>query len=185
MLLIYNKKTGKIVGVSMIISDTSGVIPQPNMENVDFKIKGVEGYILPDDESVLRDMHNYTLELDNEGNPIGFVRKEVLKIELSTDATDTNGDGVAEIPAGGASCNLIASVRNEYGKIIKERPFRIQFITTGGILREYLTETRNGVARVQITSVPETKRVHVIARADGCMPGELDLDFVFVAVPPR
>lgn len=180
MLLLYNKKTGEILGVSMLISDSSGLAPQPNMENVGFKVKGVDGYVIPDDEIVLRNLHSYRMEFDAEGNPIGFVRKETFKIDLSTDAVDANGDGVPEIPAGGAACTVIASVRNEYGKVIKDRPFRIQFVTTGGILRESLVDTRTGVAKVQLDSVPESKRVHMLARAEGCIAGELDIDFVFV-----
>jgi hypothetical protein len=179
MLLLYNKKTGEILGVSMLISDSSALAPQPNMDNVGFKMKGVEGYVIPDDEIVLRNLHGYRMEFDADGNPIGFVRKEMFKIDLSTDAVDANGDGVPEIPAGGASCTVIASIRNEYGKVIKDRPFRIQFVSTGGLLREYLVDTRTGVAKVQLDSVPESKRVHILARAEGCVPGELDIDFVY------
>lgn len=179
MLLLYNRKTGEILGVSMLISDSSGLAPQPNMENVGFKMKGIEGYVIPDDEIVLRNLHSYRMEFDAEGNPIGFTRKESFKIDLSTDAVDANGDGIPEIPAGGASCTIIASVRNEYGKVIKDRPFRIQFVSSGGILREYMVDTRTGVAKVQLDSIPETKRVHILARAEGCMSGELNIDFIY------
>lgn len=182
MLILYHKKTGEILGVSMVISDSSASIPQPTLENVNVQMKNLEGYVLPDDEDVLRDLPRYKLEFDADGRPMGFIKKEVLRIDLSTDAPDTNGDGVPEIPAGGGKCTIIASVRNEFGKVVKDRPLRIQFITSGGILRTPFADTHTGVAKVNLESMPETKRVRVEARAEGCTPGSMEVDFIYA--PP-
>jgi hypothetical protein len=177
MLVWYDQRDGRIVGVSSVLFAFPRSAPRPDRSRAGGP-KGAECHEVPDDESVARAITSFRVELDEARRPTGLVKEERLRIELSSDATDANGDGVAEIPAAGGACTLVASIRSESGKLFREGPAKVSFIAGGGILSHPTVETRSGIAKAQLGAVPETKRVWVEARAARSRPARIWIDFV-------
>src|SRR3990172_7267638 len=175
MLVWYDPRTGEIVGLSSVLFDSSRRVPKQTRATA-VGPRGAECLDLPDDEQVARGPDDYRVQLDEARRPLGLVRDEKSMIELSSDAVDSNGDGVGEIPAGGGQCTIVASLRAS-GKLSREGLMRVHFVATGGVLSHGAGETKSGGARVQLSSVQETKRVWVEARAPGFRAARVPIDF--------
>jgi len=108
--------------------------------------------------------------------------KRLKKIELSTDALDVdNPNGIPEIKGDGKShCVLTATVQKPDGSIDKKFTKPIKFNTSRGKLsaRNGIVKAKEGVARIILTSVPETvPPFKICANADGCIQGTIMLEF--------
>ncbi len=181
MLIIYDTRSKKIKGLSMIINDSSGRIQQPSKRSTLKKlIPNIGTYVAPDDLSVANEIYKFQLKFDKRGNPVGIEKKPPKpRIELSTDAPDHDNDGVPEIPADGESrATITANIRDHTGNLLTDVVKEISFETTGGILLERNVKTVNGVARTTLQSVRETLIPEIIATAEGCIDGSVKIEFV-------
>jgi hypothetical protein len=183
MLILYDLRTKEIVGVSLILNDSSGNVPQPTIRTTfptERTVPNIGYYIAPDDELVANEISKYMLRYDSRGNPKGLVRKPAKPyIHLSTDASDYDADGISEIIADGKdTATIVASIRDETGRVIADKSYMVRFATSGGILSAKAVRSETGIAKTVLTSVPETIRVTVTASANGCYSGKLELDFI-------
>jgi len=176
MLVWYDPRTGQVVGISTLVFDSSKRTPRPERATSGGP-RGAECFEVPDDETVARTATSFRVELDAARRPVGLLREERYRIEMSSDATDSNGDGVAEIAAAGGQCTVVASIRSESGKLFRESPAKVSFIASGGVLSHSSVETKTGIAKVQLSAVPETKRVWVEARSPGSRASRVWIDF--------
>ena len=107
-------------------------------------------------------------------------------IVLSTDAQDKeNPNGVPEIAGDGkSSCEISAKIVDVEGNLDKEFSGEVMFQTARGKLsaRNGIVQAKKGVAKVILTSVPETvPPFEIRSEAEGCTPDSLQLEF-FLAV---
>jgi hypothetical protein len=183
MIIIYDRKTREIVGISMVSQDNSGLTKKQKMKNV-LRAESLNPnymeFSVPDDEMVANEIYKYELKFSSSGAPKEIVKKDTLPfIELSADAPDNDGDGIPEIKADGKSVvTITASVRDEEGKIITSAKNEIHFLTTGGILSDRIVKCKNGVAKTTIQSVKETLTPTITAFTEGIQKGEMKVEFV-------
>jgi hypothetical protein len=183
MIIIYDRKTREIVGVSMVAQDNSGLIRKPSMKNIMRKDRispNLMEFLLPDDETVANELYKYELKFSSSGVPKDLVKKDALPyIELSIDAPDHDGDGIPEMKADGKSIvTITASVRDEEGKVLTSAKNDIHFLTTGGVLSDRVVRCRSGVAKTTLQSVKETLTPTIIAFTEGVRKGEMKVEFV-------
>jgi hypothetical protein len=176
MLVWYDPKSGEVLGVSALLFDSSKRAPRPERSSSSGP-RGAECFEAPEDEEFARSATSYRVELDESRRPVGLAREGRCRIELSTDAADTNGDGVPEIPSAGGVCTVVASIRSESGKLFREALAKVSFVASGGVLSHSSVETKTGIAKVQLSAVAETKRVWVEARAPGSRASRTWIDF--------
>jgi hypothetical protein len=183
MMIIYNRKTREIVGVSMISQDNSGLAPKQNMKSVmrsDAIDVNLMEFSVPDDETVANELYKYELKFSSSGAPKELVKKESLPhIELVIDAPDHDGDGIAEMKADGKSkVTITASVQDEEDRLITGAKNEIHFLTTGGVLSDRVVKCKGGVAKTTLQSVKETLTPTITAFSDGVLAGEIKVEFV-------
>jgi hypothetical protein len=183
MIIIYDRKTRDIVGVSMVGQDNSGLIRKPSMKNIlrsDRLDPNLMEFHIPDDETVANEIFKYDLTFSSSGNPKELVRKGALPyIELSIDAPDHDGDGIPEMKADGRSkVTITASIRDEEGKVVTRAGNDIHFLTTGGVLSDRIVRCKSGVAKTTLQSVKETLTPTITAFSDGVRKGEIKVEFV-------
>lgn len=100
------------------------------------------------------------------------------KIELTTMAKDTDGDGLPELPADGRSkTSITATLYGAAGNLIQE-PIEVRFRTSAGALSQRHVTTEHGRATVQLTASRETVMANVRASAEGFESSILDLEFI-------
>lgn len=118
-------------------------------------------------------------KLNEAGEVIGVERKPNLpKVYLTTDAVDTDGDGIPELIADARSKVAIAiEVKNSNGEFVTEE-LTLNFKTTGGTLSARRVPIRDGQATVELTSSLETVSVLVEASAEGVEGSSLSLEFM-------
>jgi hypothetical protein len=183
MIIIYDRKSREIVGVSMVSQDNSGLIRKPSLQNVlrSEKVKpDLMEFHVDDDENVANEIYKYNIKFSSSGAPKELVKKATLPhIDLSIDAPDHDGDGIPEMKADGKSkITITASIRDEEGKIVTNAKDEIHFLTTGGVLSDRTVKCKNGVAKTSLQSVKETLTPTITAFADGIRTGEIKVEFV-------
>jgi hypothetical protein len=183
MIIVYDRKTREIIGVSMVSQDTSGLASSQSMKNVmrtDAINPNLMEYILADDETTANEIYKYEIKFSSSGEPKELVRKESLPIiELSIDAPDHDGDGIPEMKADGKDVvTITASIRDEEGKIVTSARNDVHFLTTGGILSDRVVRCKNGVAKTTLQSVKETLTPTITAFTDGVQTGKIQVEFV-------
>jgi hypothetical protein len=114
-------------------------------------------------------------------NPAIVEKKELPpspKLELSTTAKDTDGDGLPELPANGKSkTSITATLRSAEGEVL-DQPVTVLFRTSAGALSHRSVTAAKGKAKVSLTSSLETVEANVTASAEGFEPANLVLEFV-------
>ncbi len=183
MIIIYDRKTREIIGVSMIAQDNSGLTRKPSMKNVlrtDRLNPNLMEFQVTDDETIANEIYKYDLKFSSSGEPKELVKKINLPhIDLSTEIPDHDGDGIPEIKADGKSkVTITASIRDEEGKVLTHASNNVHFLTTGGVLSDRIVKCKNGVAKTTLQSVKETLTPTITAFTDGVRKGEMKIEFV-------
>jgi len=183
MIIVFEKKTNKFVGVASKVFDSGSwreleigeLYPDANLNELScIYVQDSPKYCLKPDA--------WQLKLNENGVPIGVERKPTLpKINLTTNAQDTDGDGLPELPADAQSkATIMAEVQDARGNIVN-KDFILTFRTTGGTLSARRVEAKRGTATVELTSTVETIAVTVSASAEGTQSGSL----TFELMPPE
>lgn len=183
MIVIYDRKSREIVGVSMVAQDNSGLIRKPSLKNVLRSEKLDPNFMefeVEDDETIANEIYKYELEFSSSGVPKKLLRKSILPyIDLSIDARDHDGDGIPEMKADGKSrVTITASIRDDEGGIVTNAKNEIHFLTTGGVLSDRTVKCKNGVAKTTLQSVKETLTPTITAFSEGIRTGEIKVEFV-------
>jgi hypothetical protein len=180
MIVIFENKTNKIVGVASKVFD-SGFWREPEIQELypEADLRKLDCIYIEDSPKYCLRPDAWQLKLNEHGVPIGVERKPTLpKIYLTTTAQDTDGDGLPELPADARSkATITAEVKDARGDLVNE-DFVLTFRTTGGTLSARRVETRRGTATVELTSTVETIAVTVSAAAEGTQSGSLTLELM-------
>jgi len=185
MIFVYRKASLEFVGMATRVFD-SGRWREPTVEELYPKEDPATlGFVYVEDSPkyALAGRDYWQFKLDGKGVPIGVERKpSPPEIHLSSDAPDTDGDGIPELPADGRSTVTITAEIREPGvhhqRIHRDVP--LVFKTTGGTLSQRFVLAEEGVTRVTLTPGHETVTVTVTASAEGFAPGSL----TFELLPP-
>ncbi|MCE7989153.1 MAG: hypothetical protein DYG89_48990 [Caldilinea sp. CFX5] len=180
MIVIYKKGANELVGVATKVFD-NGQWREPTIEELYPNADHTEwGYLyVTDSLKYAANMEGWQFKLDDQGAPIGLEKKAPpLRIKLTTDAPDTDGDGLPEVVADGQSkATITAELRDIHGKVVPQTiPFT--FRTTGGALSSRKVTAIAGRALVELTAALETVSVTVRATAEGAEEGSLVLEFI-------
>jgi hypothetical protein len=97
---------------------------------------------------------------------------------LSCDVTDSDGDGIPDLPADGASVAQVTAKTSDGADV------DVTFRTTRGALVQRTVPTPRGAAAVELRAATETVAVVVTATAPGYRPAKLDMEFVPAPVQP-
>jgi hypothetical protein len=174
MLIIYNPKTGEIVGHASRIFD-SGKWREPAVEEIcpDHQERQLESLSLKDEPRFLAyGGQHYRLRRDETGSVVGI---ELMgRISLTSDAPDRDHDSIPDLPADGTSTTQITASL-EGGKADIDVTFRT---TRGALSRRIVKTGADGKATVTLRSATETVSVDVTATAPGFRLGTLSLEFV-------
>lgn len=183
MMVIYDLQTKELLNFAGQIFD-NGEWREPRLEeiypNVDHSkwgvvyVKEAIKYAIP--------LEELQLKLDRNGTPVGVERKpKPPQIHLSTNAVDSDGDGLPELPADGQSkATITIEVKGTDGKLIQdELPLNIS--TTAGALSDRRISTQNGQATVEFTSSMETVTAVITVDAEGAKSASLTFEFM----PPK
>lgn len=101
-------------------------------------------------------------------------------LEVTTDATDTNGDGYPDIVANStATCSVTITKKNSQGDVVEDED-TIWIFPTSGKLNTTYTTLVNGVKTLTLTSTPETvlNHIRVSAKNKYITDGEIDIQFI-------
>lgn len=170
MIFVYEKGSNKYLGMAGRIYD-----------NGDWREATLEELYPNDDHSkmgaiVVKDSPKYALDpnawqfsVNDKGEVTGIERKpQPPKISLSTNAKDTDGDGLPELKADGISkATIDIAIRNPTTKAdLYKKPVALRINTTGGRLSERRLTTKTGTASVELTATTDTVTITVSVEAD-------------------
>lgn len=179
MLIIYNKNSGEIVGHCSRVYD-SGKFREATMEELypnQDRTSLATAYMPDDARFVGYGPNNWRLRKDENGVVVGVERLPALLIHC--DASDTDGDGVPDIPADGKSQTKITVTTAD------KSDSEITFRTTRGSLTKRTVQTASGVAEVDLRSATETVGLTVTASSKGYRPATLNIEFVPPPAPAK
>jgi hypothetical protein len=180
VIIVFEKKTNKLVGVASKVFD-SGSWREPEIGELypDANLNELACIYIEDSPEYCFNPDAWKFKLDNNSVPVGVERKPALPtIHLTTNAPDTDGDGLPELPADAKSkATITAEVRDAQGGIVN-RDVVVNFRTTGGTLSARRLEAKGGTAMVELTSTVETVAVTVSASAEGAQSGSLTFEFM-------
>lgn len=185
MIVVFDKKTNKIIGAATRVFD-SGRWREATLQELYPDAKPEElGCVYIKDSvkyAVLPDRNAWQIKFDEKGAPVGVERKpSPPKIHLTTNARDTDGDGLPELAADGKSkATITIEVKDAKDKLVK-KDFLLNFRTTGGALSARRVEATGGKAKVEFTSSTETVTATVSASAEGFEEASLTFEFM----PPQ
>jgi len=180
MIVIFEKKTNRIVGVASKVFD-NGSWREPELaELYPDRNPNEIGYIsIQDSPKYALKPDAWRLKLDAHGVPVGVERKPTLpKIHLHTDARDTDGDGLPELFADAKSKAVITvEVKDAMDRMVQEDVL-LTLRTTGGTLSARRVQAKGGTASVELTASVETITVTVTVSAEGMQSGALTFEFM-------
>jgi hypothetical protein len=168
MIFVYEKGTNKFVGVATQIFD-NGTWREATLEelypNADRSKLGA--VVVKDSPKYYMDQNAWRFSTNDKGEVTGIERKpSPPKITLTTDALDTDGDGLPELKADGESkATINIEIRNTKGELVK-KAVDLRINTTNGRLSVRRMTTKNGTASVELTSSMDTVTVTVSVEAD-------------------
>jgi hypothetical protein len=172
MLVVYDKTTGKIVGHCSQVFDSGkwreATLQElyPNQDNTNL----AAAYMPDDARFVGYGTTNWRLRKDESGAVLGVERLPALI--LSTDAKDSDGDGVPDMPADGTSVAHITVTTADNSNT------QVTFRTTRGSLSQRTVATADGKAVVELRAPSETVAAGVTATATGYRPATLTMEFI-------
>lgn len=175
--LSYDKNNGTITGY--IKSSNDDLNPVPRSDNETYvKVTSPEHIDALANLSPLTD--RLTARID--GNEVRSLKVEPVfsgSILLSCDMLDLDGDGLAELPADGASVARIrAQLLGSDKKPVEVDGLRMDFRVTRGSLAQRSLEVQGSEAAVELRSTAETVRTRITASAKGFADGVLTLEFI-------
>ena len=180
MIIVFEKKTNRLVGTAAQVFD-NGRWREPTIEEL---YPGTDltklGFIHVEDSiKYALDPEAWQFKLDKDGIPIGAERKPALpRIHLSTNAADTDGDGLPELAADGSSkARITVEVKDERDKLVK-RDFTVTLKTTAGTLSSRRVQAKGGKAALELTSSLETVTATVTASGEGLRAAEVTFEFM-------
>lgn len=175
--LAYEAQSGKIIAVLL-------------GENEDFLqlLAGDQGFLRDHGLRDVSGLRAVTADIDRRSFSVGDYRvvegslTVLNRIALATDARDMeNPNGVPEIKGDGvATCEIVARIIGADGELNTAFTGPVMFSTARGKLsaRNGIVRAEAGVAKVTLTSVPETvPPFEIRAEAAGCAPAVLMLEF--------
>ncbi len=169
MIFIYEKGTNKFVGVATQIFD-NGTWREATLQELypDTDPGKLGAVVVKDSPKYYLDPEAWQFSLDAQGVPNGIERKpSPPKISLTTNARDTDGDGMPELKADGKSkATIDIEIHNAKGDLLK-KAVDLRINTTGGRLSARRLSTKNGKASVDLTSTLDTITITVSVEADG------------------
>lgn len=172
MLIVYDRKTEKIISHCSQVFD-QGKWREAQMDEIlPNKDKGnlAAVYIADDARFIGYGTENWRLRKDESGAVVGIER--LPAIQLKSDAKDTDGDGIPDVPADGTSVIAI-TVSTADGSDTS-----VTFRTSRGTLSQRTVSTSKGKGKVELRAATETVSVVVTATAAGYRPATLALEFV-------
>jgi hypothetical protein len=180
MIFIFDRTSKEVVGMATEVFD-NGSWREATLEELypDRDRSNLGCVTVRDSPKYALNPEGWQLKLDENGEPVGIERKPSLpRIHLTTNAPDTDGDGLPELPADGQSKATIAiEVRDVHGKLIEEER-TLNLKTTGGALSARRITTSNGQATVDLTSSLETVSVTIEVAAEGVRSASLSFEFM-------
>ncbi len=180
MILIYLKETKQPVGIAARVFDNGQWREATVHELYPSADHAKMGYFIVDDASVVLSAEKgWQFKLDSKGDPVGIEpAPDLPRISLTTDAIDSDGDGLPELAADGNSqAKITLEVKDSAGKLVK-KDFQIEIRTTGGALSVRRTTAKAGRATVDLTSSTQTITVTVTASAEGLETGSITFEFM-------
>ena len=179
MIIVYDKETKALIGFATKVFD-NGQWREPTLEelypDVD-RTKWGHVYVEDSPKYALRP-DAWQINFDANGVPSIGRKPFPAKLSLTTDALDTDGDGLPELPADGRSQGTVfATIKAADGTVPRES-VALLFKTTGGTLSARTVETAEGKAAVKLTSSTETVSAIVTASAEGVETGSLTFEFI-------
>jgi len=179
MMIVYDRQTKKLLSFAGQVFD-NGQWREPTLEeiypNTDRSKWGV--VYVRDATKYVATLDELQLKVDENGTPVGIERKRIPKIHLTTDAVDTDGDGLPELPADGQSHTTIrAEIKTHQGQLVTEE-LSLEFRTTGGTLSARKVTTTTGQASIELTSSIETIQITVTVSAEGFTEASLSFEFM-------
>lgn len=167
MIVIYEKGTNAFVSMMPKIFE-NGSLREARIEELYPHDHTRYGFIHVEDSPKyhLNPTH-WQFKLDKKGVPVGIEYKPALKIELSTDAEDSDGDGMPELKADGKSTARIdIQLMDGIKPAKKEADLKVS--TTGGRLSARMIRTnKSGKASVELQSISETITITVTVSGEG------------------
>ncbi|MGB8698137.1 MAG: Ig-like domain-containing protein [Thermosynechococcaceae cyanobacterium] len=180
MMIIFDRQTKEILSLASQVFDngqwreTSLEELYPNTDHSQWGVvyaKEALKYVVP--------LHELRLKVDEAGAVVGVERKPKRpKLFLSTDALDTDGDGLPELAADGQSqATLTAQIRNTKGDRLSG-DWVLDFRTTGGTLSARRVAAPQGQATVTLTASVKTISVTVTVAAEGVESCSMSFEFM-------
>jgi hypothetical protein len=168
MIFIYEKGSNKFLGLATRIFDNGNwreATLQELYPNADHSKMG--SIVVKDSPKYALDQHAWRFSTNDKGEVTGIERKpSPPKIILSTNALDTDGDGLPELKADGISkATIDIEIRNPKGELLK-KAVDLRINTTSGRLSERRLTTKKGTASIELTSTMDTVTVTVSVEAD-------------------
>jgi hypothetical protein len=167
MTFVYEKGTNKFLGFASQIFDNGNwreatlqdLYPDADHSNI--------GVVVVKDSSEYLDPNAWQFAVNAKGEVTGIERKPIPgKISLTTDAKDTDGDGLPELKADGTSkARINIEIHNAKGDLVKKST-ALRVSTTGGRLSARRITTKTGTASVDLTSTLDTVTLTVSVEAD-------------------
>lgn len=168
MIFIYEKGTNKFLGVATQIFD-NGTWREATIQELypDADHSKMGAIVVKDSPKYYLDIDAWRFSLDANGVPNGIERKPSPPvITLTTNAKDTDGDGMPELKADGKSkATIDIEIRNPKGELVK-KAVDLRISTTGGRLSARRLSAKNGKASVELTSTLDTITITVSVEAD-------------------
>ena len=180
MIFIFEKETKNFVGMATRVFDNGTWREATLQELYPNADHSKLGYVYVEDSPKYAMNPNiWQLKLDENGNPIGISRKpNPPKIYLTTNAVDTDNDGLPELTADGKSKAVItAEVKDSQGQLVQGE-LLLDFRTTGGSLSARRVTTQTGQATIELTASLETVLVTVTVSAEGVTPSSLSFELM-------
>src|SRR5690242_19734119 len=146
MIFVYEKGTNKFVGVAAQIFD-NGHWREATLEelypNSDHSKLGA--VVVKDSPKYFLDPNAWRFSTNDKGEVTGIERKpSPPKISLTTNAKDTDGDGLPELKADGKSkASIDIEIRNTKGDLFK-KAVSLRINTTSGRLSARRLTTKTG-----------------------------------------
>jgi hypothetical protein len=180
MIFVYEKGSNKYLGMAGKIFD-NGEMREATLEelypNADHSKMGT--VVVKDSPKYALDPTAWQFSVDDKGAVTGIERKpQPPKITLTTDAKDTDGDGMPELKADGKSSATISiEIRTPEGTLMK-KAVDLRINTTAGRLSDRRLSTKSGKASVDLTASTDTVTVTVSVEADDMETQQLTFELM-------
>lgn len=196
MIVVYEKETNKFVGMALQVFD-SGKMRDYTMEELYPRIDHAKHgfFIVEDSIEQLKLGNSVKFKLDKKGKPVGFEDPSLLRIVLSTNAPDQDGDGIPEIAApnrqlagspSGPESQAEITVQIMDGDKKAALSMDVLLSTTGGSLESrLLTTSKAGTASTTIFAGTDTVTLTVTASAQDLPDASLMLEVMPLGDIPK